>query len=63
MFMPSPYLFKKDDEVLCPSCRKNVFVNNDVLISKAKYLVICPKCGAYVKCEKLQKVNNSEVEE
>lgn len=22
MFMPSPYLFKKDDEVTCPSCRK-----------------------------------------
>lgn len=63
MFMPSPYLFKKDDEVTCPSCRKNVFVNNDVLITKAKYLVICPKCGAYVKCEKLQKVDNSKVEE
>jgi transcription elongation factor Elf1 len=61
--MPSPYLFKKGDEVICPSCRKNVFVNDDVLIFKAKYLVICPKCGAYVKCEKLQKVDNSEVEE
>lgn len=61
MFHCNPYLFMKGDEVICPSCRKNVFVNNDVLISKAKYLVMCPKCGAYVKCGKLQKVNNSEV--
>lgn len=46
-----------------PSCRKNVFVNNDVLITKAKELVRCPFCRAYVKCEKLQKIENSEVEE
>lgn len=57
------FLFKKDDEVICPSCKKNVFVKEDVPISKAEKLVKCSRCGAYVKCEKLQKVNNSEVEE
>lgn len=56
MFMPSPYLFNKGDIVICPSCRKNVIINDDVLITKANELVICPLCRAYVKCEKLQKV-------
>lgn len=60
MFVRSPYLFNKDDEVICPSCRKNVFINEDVLITKAKELVICPKCRAYVRWENLQ-VNSSEV--
>lgn len=63
MFMPSPYLFNKGDEVICPSCRKNVFVKDDVLITKVKELVQCSRCRAYVKYEKLQKVNNSDVEE
>lgn len=63
MFMPSPYLFNKDDEVICPSCRKNVFINKDVLLFNERQLVKCCKCGAYVKCENLQKVKESEVEE
>lgn len=63
MFMPSPYLLMKGDEVICPSCRKNVFVNEDVLIHRAKELVKCSRCGAYVKYDKLQTVNDSEVKE
>lgn len=57
------FLFKKDDEVICPSCRKSVFVKEDILISKEGKLVKCNRCGAFVKYGKLQKVNNSEVEE
>lgn len=53
----------KGDEVICPSCRKNVFVKEDVLISKAEKLVKCGRCGTYVKYGKLQKVNSSEMEE
>lgn len=56
-------LFRKDDEVSCPSCKENVFVPEDVLISDEGKLVQCSKCGAYVRCGKLQKVINSEVEE
>ena len=63
MYICRPYLFKKGDEVICPSCRKNVFVNGDVLISDEGKLARCRKCGAYVRCGKLQKVNNSEVKE
>ena len=63
MIIYNEFLFKKGDEVICPSCRKNGFINGDVLISGAKELVMCRRCGAYVKCEKLQKVNSSEVEE
>lgn len=63
MYYCNPYLFKKDDEVICPSCRKNVFVKKDVLISDERKLVKCSRCGAYVRWEKLQKVNSSEVEE
>lgn len=55
MFMPSPYLLMKGVEVTCPSCRKSVFINDDVLITKAKELVKCSRCGAYVKYENLQK--------
>lgn len=57
------FLFRQNDEVICPSCRKNVFVKEDVLISKAEKLVKCGRCGAYVRWEKLQKVNSSEVKE
>lgn len=63
MMIYNEFLFKKDDEVICPSCRKNVFVKEDVLISDERKLVKCKRCGAYVKYGKLQKVNNSEVEE
>jgi predicted Zn finger-like uncharacterized protein len=62
MFIRSPYLFKKGDAVICPSCRKTVFVKEDVLIYKERKLVKCSKCGAYVRWENLQ-VNNSEVKE
>ena len=57
------FIFNKGDEVICPSCRKNVFVNEDVPFSKAEKLVKCGRCGAYVRWGKLQKVNSSEVEE
>lgn len=63
MFMPSPYLFNKGDEVICPSCRKNIFTKEDVPISKEEKLVRCGRCGAFVKYGKLQKVNNSEEKE
>ena len=56
-------LFRKGDEVICPSCRKNVFVNGDVSISDERKLVKCSQCGAYVKFGKLQRVINSEVKE
>lgn len=57
------FLFREDDEVTCPSCKENVFVPEDVPFSKAEKLVKCGRCGAYVRWEKLQKVNSSEVEE
>ena len=63
MMIYNEFLFRKGDEVICPSCRKNVFVNGDVLISDEGKLVRCRKCGARVRCGKLQKVNNSEVKE
>jgi hypothetical protein len=56
MYILSPYLFNKGDEVLCPSCRKSVFVKKDVLISDERKLVQCCRCRAYVKYGKLQKV-------
>ena len=63
MFLCNPYLFMKGDEVICPGCRKSVFVKKDVLISDERKLVKCSRCGAFVKYGKLQKVNNSEVKE
>lgn len=63
MFHCSPYLFKEGDEVICPSCRKHVFVRKDVLIHKAEKLVQCRRCGVYVRYGKLQKVNSSKVKE
>lgn len=63
MMIYNEFLFKKDDEVICPSCRKNVFVKEDVPISDERKLVKCSRCGAYVKYGKLQKVNSSKVEE
>lgn len=63
MMIYNEFLFKKDDEVICPSCRRTGFLNGDVLISKEEKLVKCSRCGAFVKYGKLQKVNNSEVEE
>ena len=57
MYICRPYLFKKGDEVICSSCRKNVFVKRDVLISDEGKLVKCERCGAYVRYGKLQKVN------
>lgn len=61
MFHCNPYLFMKGDEVICSSCKRNVFVNKDVPISDERKLVKCSRCGAYVSYGKLQKVNNSEV--
>lgn len=55
------FLFKKGDEVICPSCRKNVFVKEDVPISDERKLVMCSRCGAFVKYEKLQKVKNENL--
>lgn len=63
MFRCSPYLFKKGDEVICPSCRKHLFINRDILLSDEGKLVKCARCGAQVRYGKLQKVNSSEVEE
>lgn len=63
MMIYNEFLFRKDDEVICPSCKKNVFVKKDVLISDERKLVKCSRCGAYVKYGKLHKVNNSEVKE
>lgn len=63
MIIYNKFLFRKDDEVICPSCKKNVFVKKDVPISDEGKLVRCGKCGAYVRYGKLQRVNNSEVEE
>lgn len=56
------FLFRKDDEVICPSCKENGFVNEDVLISDERKLVRCSKCGAYSRIENLRLVINSEVE-
>lgn len=41
----------------------NMSVQEDVPISKAEKLVKCGRCGVYVRWEKLQKVNSSEVKE
>lgn len=30
------FLFRKDDEVICPSCKENGFVKEDIPFSKAK---------------------------
>lgn len=49
------FLFRKDDEVVCPSCKENVFVPEDVSFSKVEKLVKCGRCGAYVRWGKLQK--------
>ena len=57
------FLFRKGDEVICPSCKENGFVQEDVPIFKSEKLVKCGRCGAYVRYGKLQKVNNSEVKE
>jgi DNA-directed RNA polymerase subunit RPC12/RpoP len=63
MMIYNEFLLKKGDEVICPSCRKNVFVKRDVPISKARNFVKCARCEVYVRLEDLQKVNNSEVKE
>lgn len=63
MMIYNDFLFKKADKVICPSCRKNVFIKEDVPISKAEKLVKCGRCGAYVRYGKLQKVNGREVKE
>ena len=62
MMIYNEFLFRKGDEVICPSCKKNVFIREDVPISDEGKLVRCRKCGAYVRCGKLQKVNSSKVE-
>lgn len=63
MYIYNNFLFKKGDEVICPSCRKNVFAKDDVPISEEKRLVMCPKCRAYVRWGNCRKVDKSEVEE
>ena len=63
MIIYNEFLFRQNDEVICSSCKKNVFVKEDVPISKAEKLVKCGRCGAYVRWGKLQKVNNGEVKE
>lgn len=52
------FLFRKGDEVICPSCKRNVFVPKDVPSFRAKELVMCEGCRAYVKYGKLVKENN-----
>ena len=56
MYICNPYLFMKGDEVICPSCRKNVFVRRNVLISDKGKLVKCERCGAYVRYGKIAKM-------
>lgn len=63
MMKYNKFLFRKGDEVICPCCKRNVFVKRDVPISKARNFVKCARCEVYVRLEDLQKVNNSEVEE
>lgn len=53
------FLFKKDDEVICPSCKENGFVQEDISISKAKKLTMCRKCGAFSRLENWRKINSS----
>lgn len=57
------FLFRKDDEVICPSCKENGFVIRDIPISNAKELCKCTKCGALSRLENWQLVNSSEVQE
>lgn len=63
MMIYNEFLFRKDDEVICPSCKENGFVTEDVPISKEKKLTMCKKCGAYSRLENWRKVNSSEVKE
>lgn len=63
MMIYNEFLFRKDDEVICPSCKENGFVQEDIPFSKAKELVRCRRCGAYSRVENLRKVNSSEVKE
>ena len=55
------FLFRKDDEVICPSCKENGFVNEDIPFSKARKLTMCLKCGAYSRIENWRLVINNEV--
>lgn len=52
------FIFRKGDEVICPSCKKNGFVTEDIPIFKAEKL--CKKCGAYSRLENWQKANTLE---
>ena len=54
------FLFRKDDEVICPSCKENGFMIKDISISEARKLTICLKCGTYSRLENWRKVINSE---
>lgn len=57
------YLFRKDDEVICPSCKETGFIPEDILFTEARNLIRCEKCGALSRLENCQLVDKSEVED
>lgn len=58
------FLFRKGDEVVCPSCKEVGFIPEDISFSEASNLIRCMKCGALSRLENCQLVNsNTEVEE
>ncbi|MBP3450415.1 MAG: hypothetical protein J6K22_08145 [Spirochaetaceae bacterium] len=50
------FLFRKEDKVVCPSCKEEGIITEDVPISREKTLTMCRICGAYSRIENWRKV-------
>ena len=60
MYEELEFLFKKDDEVICPSCHKIFYVQKDIPISDLSKLVKCPRCWAMSRWENWEKLNTDK---